>query len=245
MIIFAQSDYDNKPSVKTITYGKDYINYKLSTTESDKYTSCRVTYTAPNGSVITATEYVEDYDSEDEDNQCLEIYQKVDNVAAAKTLAAKTLRYYNKYDFTATFTFPGDTSLVAGVPVTLSGWGSWDGKYIIKQAKHSVGSGYTTQITLRNSMPSDTAGSVETALVETALVETALVETEKTTFAVGDKVMCNDGVRTFSTGQTMQSWVPKTVLYVRRVEGSVLLLSTEPQASVYTGRVYASDVHKI
>lgn len=235
LIIFDQSDYDNKPSVKTITYGKDYINYKLSTTESDKYTSCRVTYTAPNGSVITATEYVEDYDSEDEDNQCLEIYQKVDNVAAAKTLAAKTLRYYNKYDFTATFTFPGDTSLVAGVPVTLSGWGSWDGKYIIKQAKHSVGSGYTTQITLRKSMPSDTAGSVETALVET----------EKTTFAVGDKVMCNDGVRTFSTGQTMQSWVPKTVLYVRRVEGSVLLLSTEPQASVYTGRVYASDVHKI
>lgn len=84
-------------------------------------------------------------------------------------------------------------------------------------------------------MPSDTAGSVKTALVKT----------EKTTFAVGDKVMCNDGVRTFSTGQTMQSWVPKTVLYVRRVEGSVLLLSTEPQASVYTGRVYASDVHKI
>ena len=235
LIIFDQSDYDNKPPIKTITYGKDYINYKLSTTESNKYTSCRVTYTTPYGNVITATEYVDDYNSDDEDNQCLEIYQKVADVAAAKKLAAKTLRYYNKYDFTATFTFPGDTSLVAGVPVTLSGWGSWDGKYIIKQAKHSVGSGYTTQITLRKSMPSDTAGSVETALVET----------EKTTFAVGDKVMCNDGVRTFSTGQTMQSWVPKTVLYVRRVEGSVLLLSTEPQASVYTGRVYASDVHKI
>ena len=32
----------------------------------------------------------------------------------------------------------------------LDGWGAFDGKYIIKQSKHSVSSaGYTTTVTLR------------------------------------------------------------------------------------------------
>jgi len=43
--------------------------------------------------------------------------------------------------------------LLAGNTVELKGWGAWDGKYIIKQAKHTVSkSGYTTQISLRYSM---------------------------------------------------------------------------------------------
>ena len=39
---------------------------------------------------------------------------------------------------------------MASVTVTLEGWGAWDGKYIVSQAKHTVsGTGYTTQIQLR------------------------------------------------------------------------------------------------
>ncbi|MDO4541183.1 MAG: hypothetical protein Q4B48_08880, partial [Syntrophomonadaceae bacterium] len=69
----------------------------------------------------------------------------------AQTLAAKYLRQHNKYERTATFTLPGNPDLVAGVTVFLSGWGGWSGKYIVKQAKHTVAGsgGYTTQITLR------------------------------------------------------------------------------------------------
>ena len=52
---------------------------------------------------------------------------------------------------TASFTLPGNTALVAGVTVMLEDWGGWDGKYIIKQAKHTVygSGGYTTQTTVR------------------------------------------------------------------------------------------------
>ncbi|MEZ3502481.1 MAG: SPOR domain-containing protein [Lachnospiraceae bacterium] len=66
-------------------------------------------------------------------------------------------------------------------------------------------------------------------------------------FKVGDKVKCNAGVTTYSNGAKMASWVPGSVLYVRAVEsgGKVLLVSTEPTKKVYTGRVKASDVHKI
>ena len=79
-----------------------------------------------------------------------EVTAKVASIAEAQTLAAKQLRLHNKYSRTATFTFPGDPSKVAGVTATLEGWGAWDGKYIIKQSKHSLGSsGYTTQTVLR------------------------------------------------------------------------------------------------
>lgn len=66
-------------------------------------------------------------------------------------------------------------------------------------------------------------------------------------FNVGDKVKCNAGVTKYSNGSRMASWVPGSVLYVRQVEsnGKILLISTEPTKPVYTGRVKASDVHKI
>ena len=60
------------------------------------------------------------------------------------------------YEFEASFTFLGDTRLVAGNTVELDGFGAWNGKYIIKQAKHSVSSsGYTTQISLRKVLPAE------------------------------------------------------------------------------------------
>ncbi len=70
---------------------------------------------------------------------------------------------------------------------------------------------------------------------------------ESVTFAIGDKVKCNTGVKKFSNGQNMASWVPTALLYVRAVEsnGEILLVSTEPTKKVYTGRVKASDVHKV
>ena len=65
--------------------------------------------------------------------------------------------------------------------------------------------------------------------------------------AVGDKVKCNAGVTKFSNGKKMASWVPTATLYVRQIEsgGKILLVSTEKTKAVYTGRVNASDVHKI
>ena len=72
----------------------------------------------------------------------------------AKALAEKKLRLHNKFTRTASFTLPGNTALVAGVTVMLEGWGGWDGKYIINQAKHTVdgSGGYTTQIVVRRAL---------------------------------------------------------------------------------------------
>lgn len=152
LVLFDQAAYEQKAAVCTISYGKTgYIKWGLNTGEADtKYTSCRVSYTRSDGSVIQGIAYSEDYDSEDDNNQQLEITAAVANAGEAKTLAEKKLRQHNKFELTASFTLPGDTTLIAGRTVALSGWGMWDGKYMIKQATHSLGSsGYTTQITLR------------------------------------------------------------------------------------------------
>ena len=42
----------------------------------------------------------------------------------------------------------------------------------------------------------------------------------------------------------MAAWVREVLLYVRQIEGEVILVSTEPVLNVYTGRVLAKDLMK-
>ena len=50
---------------------------------------------------------------------------------------------------------------MAGVTVMLEGFGGWDGKYMVKQAAHTVGGGYTTKIDLRKVLSDGGGGSAE------------------------------------------------------------------------------------
>lgn len=151
IIIFDQEAYEKQSPVRTITWGDGtYLKYKLSTGENDTYSSCRVSWVTSSGDCISETVYSDDYDPENDNNQCLEISQKVSSREEAKALAKNMLRLHNKFELTVSFTCPGDTILVSGAVIAIKGFGAWDGKYIIRQAKHSVGSsGYTTQITGR------------------------------------------------------------------------------------------------
>lgn len=153
IVVFDQLSYERMKSVMTITKnGTNYLKYKLTTGQAGtKYASARVSYTKPDGTLIEGIAKVEDYKEDKKNNQQLEIHQKVESIAEAKELAEKLLRNHNKYSKTATFTFPGEPKLVAGVTVDLNGFGPWDGKYMVSQAKHSLGSsGYTTVVNLRN-----------------------------------------------------------------------------------------------
>ncbi len=176
IVIFNQAEYETKNAVKTIVFAKSgYIKYKLSTGENDTYTSCRVYYTDSRGVTISAVEYAENYRKGEDNGQCLEVRQKVSSVSEAQMLAHKLLRLHNKLETEASFTFPGDTSLAAGCAVELSGFGFWDGKYIIKQAKHTVSSsGYTTVISLRKALSQNAAGAVPAAENDANLYELAM-----------------------------------------------------------------------
>ena len=140
IVLFDQEDYEKKSPVLTIVRGSgSYTKHKLNAgTAGTQYASCRVSYTDPGtGKCIEATVKVEDYNDKAKNNQQLEITAKVASVAEAKTKAEKYLRLHNKYAKTATFTLPGNPDIVAGVTAKLTGWGAWDGKYIVEQAAHS------------------------------------------------------------------------------------------------------------
>ena len=154
IVLFDQEAYESKSVVMTIKKGDgSYTKYKLRTGKADmEYDACRVSYVDPKtGKTIEGMAYSENYDAKDENNQILEVPAKVNSIAEAQAMAQKMLRMKNKYEYTANFTLPGNVILVSGVTVNLSGWGAWDGKYIINQAKHTISSsGYTTQIWLRH-----------------------------------------------------------------------------------------------
>lgn len=153
LILFDQAAYEKKPEVRVIRRGDgSYEKYKLATGSADTlYSSCRVSYTDPaTGKSVEGIARVEDYDEESKNNQQLEVTAKAADPDEAKALAEKRLRLHNKFSRTASFTMPGDPALCAGLTVRLEGWGGWDGKYIIRQAAHTVDSGgYTTKIELR------------------------------------------------------------------------------------------------
>lgn len=151
IVVFDEKIYNAK-SVMKIKHDKSsgYLSYNLKTGKDNTYGFVTVTYTTDNGTKIEGTAYKDGYDAEKDDNVGLVYTQRVGSTGEAQRIAKELLRQHNKYEVTATFTFPGNPRLTAGRTVELSGWGAWDGTYIIKQAKHSIAnSGYTTQITLR------------------------------------------------------------------------------------------------
>ncbi len=152
LVLFDQAAYEAKAPAFTIRHGGGaYTKYKLSVgMAGTQYSSCRVSCVGPDGKCIEGVAKVEDYKANAQNNQQLEITAKVATKDEAKALAAKLLRRHNRYAKTASFTMPGNPRLVAGITVKLKGWGGWNGKYIITQATHTVGSsGYTTQIKIR------------------------------------------------------------------------------------------------
>ncbi len=151
IVVFDQSKFEKRAPVRTIRKGRDYISYSLRTsTANTQYTSCRVSYSDPlTGKCIEGVARVDDYDEDAKNNQQLEIKAKVSSSGEAKAIAEKRLRLHNKFSKTCRFTFPGDPALVAGNTVQLSGWGAFDGKYLINQAVHKLGGGYTTTVSIR------------------------------------------------------------------------------------------------
>ena len=95
---------------------------------------------------IDVTEQTED--GTEGTGRTLIINQKADTIADAKKIAKKRLEDANRKEITGSLTLMGDLRFVGGSNITISGFGSFDGQYIIEKATHSIGSSYTTKIDL-------------------------------------------------------------------------------------------------
>ena len=75
--------------------------------------------------------------------------KRVKSGAEARRLAQKTLRKLNKKETTGDISVVGNIELLGGACIDLEGFGSFDGKYFIEKATHSIGKGYTTSLEIR------------------------------------------------------------------------------------------------
>jgi hypothetical protein len=85
-----------------------------------------------------------------ENAQEFELKKRVKSQAEAKRLAEAKLRELNAKVMTGSMTLVGSVKACAGTVIEIKGFGSFDGRFVIEEARHSVGSsGYTTDIRLR------------------------------------------------------------------------------------------------
>lgn len=149
LVLFDAREYEAKDAIRLIQRGEaDVLSYRFGTNFNDTaYSKCHVSYTDPK--TQKTIEYTYTPRNTDGSGQVLEINEKVSNREEARQLAMKRLRQKNKGEYTAEFSLVGDARLVAGVTVQLSGYGFFDGKYIIESAAHTPTGGYKVNVKLR------------------------------------------------------------------------------------------------
>lgn len=172
LVIFGQERYEKKEPVKTLTVGvSEILSYQFENSQSETYKSVTIKWRDPtkkkkasaagydfnlekvgsgkksNPAVLTYT--YTDPDA-DENGQTFEMKKRCTSLDEAKRLAKAKLRQLNSRRVTGEIVLVGDPMLVAGSVLAISGCGSFDGNFIIEEARHSGSmSGYTTSLQLR------------------------------------------------------------------------------------------------
>lgn len=172
IVMFDQASYEKKEPVATLSLNRTPIlSWNFESSQSEKYKSVTVTYRDPKKKQKgTAAGYNMDlekvtskksanpavmtyiYTDPDANDQWQEyaLKRRAKSVSDAEHLAKAKLRELNARSVTGSISLVGDPSLVAGVVVAVSGFGSFDGNFIVQEATHSVSSGgYTTSLSLR------------------------------------------------------------------------------------------------
>lgn len=150
LVLFDQSEYEKKAPVTTIERGKDNVlTYSFSwSTANAAYRGCEVVYTDPIKKKTIKASYVPP--GAPKSGPILKINQQVDSLAAAQRLAKSSLREKNKEAGKGAFSLVGDIRMATGLTINVKGWGRFDGKYIIENCSHTIGSGgYTTDLEIR------------------------------------------------------------------------------------------------
>lgn len=158
LIIFDEEKYETADALITIVkpgtiyaaaaemiYLPAMLGYSFSRKLRDVFAACHVSYQqGKNKAVIEAT-----FTAPGKTGKTLQIKEQVETVADAERLAKKRLREKNCEEVTGSLTLPGSFYLVGGITVNMLGFGAYDGKYIITEAQHNIGGGYTTGINVR------------------------------------------------------------------------------------------------
>ena len=146
LVCYSEEEYETHAPVDELYFGdKKIINWSFSSKASGTYKSARLQYHDP---VKNETHVVTENGDAEGTGRVLEINQKADTLADAKKIAKEKLRKANKKEITGNITLMGDLRFVGGSNIKISGFGAFDGQYVIEKATHSVSGSYTTKLDL-------------------------------------------------------------------------------------------------
>lgn len=147
IVIFDVSKYEQADPVLEIVKGDVALkSFECRQTVHDVYKACHVKYKHSKKDEFIEYTFT---DPKKEKGETLEINEKVESVEEAEKLAKKKLHEKNLEETAVSITMMGNFALLASNTVTLKGFHSFDGKYLITKSSHSVGGGYTTKVDLR------------------------------------------------------------------------------------------------
>ena len=147
IVIFDVSKYEQADPVLEIVNGTSAVkSFECRQTVHEIYKACHVKYKHSKKDEFIEFTFT---DPKREKGETLEINEKVESVAEAEKLAKKKLHEKNLEESSVSLTMVGNFALLASNTVTLKGFHTFDGKYLIKKSSHEVGSGYTTKVELR------------------------------------------------------------------------------------------------
>ena len=150
LIIFDIEECEKREVITRISKDSGKIKqFTLKTKTIDVYKSCEVSYQHGIKSEMISAEYK---DASKTSGKRLKIREKVETQAEAERLARKRLRERNSDETTGNFTMIGDFSLLSGNTVEISGFGIYDGKYLISRSTHELSNGYTTRIEIKKTL---------------------------------------------------------------------------------------------
>lgn len=147
IVIFDEEKYEAQAPTMTFTRnGSNIKSYEITSKTRDVYAACRVKYTNDKSGETIEYTYRPD---EEKKGKTLLLNQQVKDYAEAEKLAKNELRKKNKEEVTVSLSCMGNPECFAANTVLLSGFHTFDGKYIITKAAHSVGNSYETKLDLR------------------------------------------------------------------------------------------------
>lgn len=149
LIIYSEEDYYGHESATAITPSdKRLISANFTSKSAGIYRRANVKYHHPVKNE-TYEASCEDSDEEGSERE-LEIYERVDSQEQAQQVAEKSLAKANSREITGTVTLLGNDIFMAGINITLDGFGMFSGKYFIEKVTHTVNqSGWTAQLSLK------------------------------------------------------------------------------------------------
>ncbi len=153
MIICASATLEGVGPVWSLTRGDSCIgSFEFNTKTFEIYRACQVDYwDVEKKKLITYTFTAPDAPPV---GQTLKANKRMESLGDAMNKAKAMLRRKNRQEITGSFDLMGDTVLLSGLTGTISGFGIFDGKYIIQQADHSDNrqAGYRTKINIRKTL---------------------------------------------------------------------------------------------